>query len=111
MPHIYRVEVRPRTGLGDGRSHMTAAHQLGITSLTYCQSHRLYFLQGDLSENDVQRLATACLADPVTEQLTINNWQLTIDNSSPFIEITFLPGVTDPPAENLRKSAVLLGIN
>ena len=115
MPHIYRVEVSPRDGLIDGRFHIAVAHQLGIMGLTACQSYRLYFLQGDLAETDVQKLAEACLADPVTEQFIIRSDSQNQDSqftlhTSQFIETTFLPGVIDPLAESLLQTAVLLGI-
>ncbi|MCB8943302.1 MAG: phosphoribosylformylglycinamidine synthase subunit PurL [Ardenticatenaceae bacterium] len=118
MPHIFRVEVSPKAGLENGRSYITAAQQLGITGLRQCQSHRLYFLQGELAEEAMQRLAEACLADPVTEMWETRDWRLEIGislqspvSSLQFVETAFLPGVTDPPAANLRKTAVLLGIN
>jgi phosphoribosylformylglycinamidine synthase len=58
------------------------------------------------------------LVDPVTERLVISE-QLTVNSeNSPFtihdspftIETTLLPGVTDPPAENLIRAARLMGI-
>ena len=64
---------------------------------------------------DVERLAQELLADPVTEQFAIYDLRFTIEERSPLttnhsqftIETTLLPGVTDPPAENLRRAAEL----
>jgi phosphoribosylformylglycinamidine synthase len=53
------------------------------------------------------------LADPVTERLEIGDFQSPISNLQspiPFIDVTFLPGVTDAAADNLVRAAHLLGI-
>lgn len=81
MPHIYRVEVSPRPELANGRAYVVAAHQLGIAGLTRCQTHRLYFLLGNISQVEIIQLAQTCLADPVTEQFTIHNSPFTIHHS------------------------------
>lgn len=114
---VFRIQVMPKQQ-DNGRSHLHAAHQLGLARLTACHPSRLYFLQGDLTPAQATRLAQHLLADPVTEQFEIRDWRL--DNpitnpqspisNFPFIEITPLPGVTDPPAENIMRAAHLLGI-
>ena len=121
----YRVDVLPRLedGVMNGRSHLHAAHQLGYTQLSGCHAARIYFLQGQINADEAAHIAAELLADPVTEEwsivngqlsmvnggdsLTIDHWQLTIDH---FLEVSLLPGVTDPPAENLVKAAHLLGV-
>ena len=106
----YRIQISPKT-VNNNNKLVQAAHQLGITNLTACHPSRLVFLQGSLTEAEATRLAQALLADPVTEQFTINHSQLKIHNAQFTIETTLLPGVTDPPAENLRHAAELLGID
>lgn len=112
----YRIRISPKTAVNQTKL-VQAANQLGITSLTTCHPSRLIFLQGSLSQADAERLAQELLVDPVTERLEIGDWRLnTAQNlQSPisnlhFIETTLLPGVTDPPADNLRHAADLLGI-
>ncbi len=106
----FRVEVQTRAG-----SEMT-----GIFGVKTCRTTRLFFLQGNLAHEDVERLSRELLADPVTENFELN---LT-PNPSPLnreglsrsedeihtIDVTLLPGVTDPAAENLLRAAHLLGI-
>lgn len=111
MSTIYRVQVSGRADLARSQMGLAAIWELGLTGVTGCESQRLYFLQGGIDPAGINTLATACLADPVTEQWVVGSGQGT--DSKPvahFIEITFLPGVTDPPAENLRKAAKLLGV-
>ncbi len=61
-----------------------------------------------MSLPEVTHLAAELLADPVTEQFIV-------DDSPPHdfqhaLEVTLLPGVTDPAAENLVRAAHLLGV-
>ncbi|MDT8307389.1 MAG: phosphoribosylformylglycinamidine synthase subunit PurL [Anaerolineae bacterium] len=108
----YRVVVTPCAA--NGHSYVQTAHQLGITGLDldHVYANRLYFLQGDLNEAAVRRIAAELLADPVTEQFTIGEQsQATREGSASLIEVTLLPGVTDPPADSLVRAAHLLGID
>jgi len=80
----------------------------------------LYFLRGNLTPADVQQIAQKLLADPVTEMVTVSTLDETTSELSSArtsaqhihtIEVTLLPGVTDPAAENLLRTAHLLGIS
>ncbi len=106
----YRIQISPKTATNHAKL-VHAAHQLGLTGLTTCHASRLIFLQGNLVEADATRLAHELLTDPVTEQFTINNLPFTIPHLHFTIETTLLPGVTDPPAENLHRAAELMGIS
>lgn len=105
MP-VYRIAVSPVHPVSDEQL-IRAAHQLNLTGLKTCYAVRLFFLEGDCSQEDVARIASELLADPVTETFTIGDAAvLTGDHR---IEATFLPGVTDPAAESLVRAAHLLG--
>lgn len=73
---------------------------------------RLFFLRGAVSAVDLERLAANVLCDPVTEQFAL----MGVDVAYPLpgvehsIEVSLLPGVTDPVAENLIKVAALMGM-
>lgn len=114
----YRIEVFQRSaeGLVGTTHHVATARQLGYTNLTRCVESRLYFLRGDIPTADVRRLCEEVLADPITEAYKI----ISVDcldcpaqqaESESLIEVTLLPGVTDPAAENLLRAAQILGIN
>ncbi|MEO8608117.1 MAG: phosphoribosylformylglycinamidine synthase subunit PurL [Chloroflexota bacterium] len=106
---IFRIEVReaqdnPPTSSGD-------------TRLTNWQKIHLYFLQGDLTDEQVRKISRELLTDPVTETYSISPFAPTSPtanqnqhSNSHTIDITLLPGVTDPAAENLLRAAHLLGI-
>jgi phosphoribosylformylglycinamidine synthase II len=71
----------------------------------------LYLLEGELSPDDLQRLTSELLHDPLVQAAT---WcalsDLTEDNSSSVVEVAFKPGVTDNEAESIKIGAERLGI-
>jgi phosphoribosylformylglycinamidine synthase len=110
---IYRVTVW--VDANSPNSHwVQTAQQLDIRSLMSCHQARLFFIQGNLSTESVQRLSNI-LADPVTETFTVSLINSPDNNtSSPIaadhtIDVTLRPGVTDPVAENLTRAMQLLG--
>jgi phosphoribosylformylglycinamidine synthase len=116
-PQIFRVEVGERSSEESaGRGLVEAAHQLGIPGLRACAVERLYILQGRLATDDVMRLSRELLADPLTEQFEIAHLHTPTtsfdggESDEHIVEVTLLPGVTDPAAENLLRAARLLGV-
>ncbi|MBN1219872.1 MAG: phosphoribosylformylglycinamidine synthase subunit PurL [Anaerolineae bacterium] len=113
---IFRVQVshRPTETEAHGSALVKAAHQLGITPLDTCQIGRLFFLQGQLTLAEADRLAAELLVDPVTETFVVTpevaGRVSVLPHPTPTIEVTLLPGVTDPAAENLVRAAHLLGL-
>ncbi len=108
-----RVEVqkRPNGHFSSENRLLTMAHQSGYTSITECLPSQLYFINGQFSPDIIHQLSSELLADPVTEQYTISS-ELQIPSSSEhIIEVTLLPGVTDPVAENLLRVAHSLGLH
>ena len=88
------------------------AHALGFAHLAAVECQDLYFVEGDLTDDDLQRLATALLADPVTQQA---RWtQLPTHEPAPagqqVVEVALRPGVTDPVAHEIVRAAVELGV-
>ncbi|MBI5957865.1 MAG: phosphoribosylformylglycinamidine synthase subunit PurL, partial [Chloroflexi bacterium] len=91
---------------------LQALHSSGFTSVTHCFPSQLYFINGQFSLNDIQHLSSELLADPVTEHFSISAAHESRLPVRPghTIEVTLLPGVTDPAAENLLRAAHLLGL-
>lgn len=115
--NIYRVVVRPRQ-LADPRSigYLRDAHVLGLTSVISLECHDLYFIEGQVSRADLQRLALELLSDPITQ---IAEWgRLFLGDSSPgldknddcLIEVSLRPGVTDAVAAQIVRAARVIGI-
>ncbi len=115
----YRVEIRQRNPETAAWLMAAAAH-MGITGLTDCRVRRLFFLQGYLTRGAMDQLSRTLLADPVTEYFAVGVIGAELDTStreffveddfSHSVDVTFLPGVTDPAAASLIHTAHLLGI-
>ncbi|MFK7805773.1 MAG: phosphoribosylformylglycinamidine synthase subunit PurS, partial [Anaerolineae bacterium] len=112
----YQVLVSQRSGLETdiGKGYLQTAQQLGVKQLTSCDVSRLYFVKGDCDQAGVERLASELLADPVTESFEVTSLDSLKHNQSSdrtSIEVTLLAGVTDPAAENLMRSADMIGVS
>jgi phosphoribosylformylglycinamidine synthase II/phosphoribosylformylglycinamidine synthase I len=108
---VHRLTVYAAASHSDERL-VSAAHQLNVTALEACTPARLFFLEGELSTADADYLARELLTDPVTERYTLDGLEgnHSSSNGSHYIEVTLHPGVTDPVAENIVRSAHLMGI-
>ena len=109
----YRFVISPRR-TDDPRSagYLADAHALGLTSVSGLRCHDLYFIEGQLSEADLQRLAVELLSDPVTQDYayTCLTDQAAPSSASGVVEVALRPGVTDPVAEQIVRGARELGI-
>ncbi len=70
---IFRVEVTlyPTAVELKNNKLVSAAHQLGVTTLNTCSVGRLFFLQGNLTLSDVTQITERLLVDPVTEAFVV----------------------------------------
>jgi phosphoribosylformylglycinamidine synthase subunit PurSL len=108
----YRIEVSPKNAR-DSRAVELLAQiaRLGIEHVQQARVSDIYFLRGDLSPAELERLAEELLADPIVETYRLTSPPLGgIEGGNLVIEVGFRPGVTDPVAENLLQRAHLLGI-
>jgi phosphoribosylformylglycinamidine synthase len=116
---VYRFVVRPRTP-GDPRSTGTLsdAQALGMQQVTAIQCTDLYFIEGQLDEMQLHRLAFELLCDPLTQQAEWRALHLMADpdqshasQGAHLVEVALRPGVTDPVAEQIVRAAHVLGLN
>lgn len=112
-PAVYRFVVRPLAS-SDPRSHslLMDAHALGLTAITNITCYDLYFLKGDLTPAQAERLGKALLHDPITQTIecTPIETPLPILTDTWRIETALRPGVTDPVAEQIVRAAHAIGI-
>jgi len=110
---VYRVEVRLRDHFNDPHAEGIRAQirELGIDSVEAVRFARLFFLAGELSGEDVGRVAEQLLADPVTERFTLGG-----SGSRPagpagcVVEVHLKPGVTDPVAASAETAIADMGL-
>lgn len=94
---------------------LSDAHALGFHDLQRIKCQDLYFIEGQLSQEEMQQLALKLLSDPVTQ--TVESSILNVErNLSAFqhstfkiVDVALRPGVTDPVAEQIVRAAHELG--
>jgi len=111
---VFRVEVGPRRP-GDSDTHfLRRARQAEFATLTTAHLTRLFFLQGEITKSEVEQLAQTLLTDPVTETFTVRRLDRGEEEEpvagSHLVDVTLLPGVTDPAATSLVQAAHHLGV-
>lgn len=84
------------------------AHALGFMQLKKITIEDLYFIEGQLTQKELQELALKLFTDPVTQSAS---WiELPAPLTSPqtdsvFVEVSLRPGVTDPVAEQIVRAS------
>ena len=123
---LWEVDVHLRDAAGDhaARALVAGAAELGIAGCTRAKTATGWLIEGDLSRADVERLAAAVLADPVTETFTVaeaGDAALVAPAAlglSPadahglptVLHVLPRAGVTDPAAETALEACGLLGL-
>ncbi len=84
---------------------------LGIDGVDRVRYVRLYALHGVLSDDQVGRITTDLLTDPVTQEyLRTDSDTLPVDSGEWGVEVWYRPGVTDAVGETTLKGGRDLGI-
>jgi phosphoribosylformylglycinamidine synthase subunit PurSL len=114
MMPIYKYLVHNKNNDPRNGGYLKAAHALGYKHLKSIQVQDLYFIEGQLSQDDLQQLALKLLSDPVTQ---IAEWRelpsslSTSEDDSVILEAALRPGVTDPVAKQIVRAAYELNLN
>jgi len=94
--------------------YLSDALALGFHNLKRIECQDLYFIESQLSQEDLQQLALKLLSDPVTQAIT---WDA-LPASSPMpktdsviLEVSLRPGVTDSVASEIVRAAHELGLH
>ena len=109
----YRIEVFWQADAPDGRSAdlLSRVAQLGLEHVRQVQVSDLYFLRGDLSPAEQERLANELLTDPIVEGFCFQSTDTsTLNEKASIVEVGYRPGVTDIVAVHLLHRAQMLGI-
>src|SRR5512134_3392881 len=113
MP-IYKFLVHNKTNDPRNGGYLMDAHALGFQHLKSIQVQDLYFIEGQLSQEDLQQLALKLLSDPVTQVAVWTELPSALskpEDASVIVEVALRPGVTDPVAEQLIRAAHELNLN
>ncbi len=99
---VHRIEVHPQPHAGDPIADAVTrdAAALGM-AISACRSARVYLIEADLNPDQLDRLTSGLLADPVTETATVGASDLA---DAVLIEVHPLPGVMDPAAASVKNA-------
>ena len=108
----WQIEVRFRPGAHD--AHGKAVHDevrdLGIAGVEGVEFARLFFLEADAPAEDVQRVATDLLTDPVVERYVLSDGEAAEPDPRPSVTVRRKPGVMDPVALSTVQAAADMGV-
>jgi phosphoribosylformylglycinamidine synthase II len=111
---VHRFIVRFNR-LDDPRSlgFLADARALGFEQLKLIRCQDIYFVEGQLSAEKCRQLALQLLTDPVTqscEWVELPEADPNLEPGAVMVEVALRPGVTDPVADEIVRSARELGI-
>jgi phosphoribosylformylglycinamidine synthase subunit PurSL len=110
---IYRFITRSKESEPRAHTYMSDARALGFNALRRITCQDLYFIEGQLSQETCRQLALKLLMDPVTQTCSWDELPAlpsALEPDTVMIEVSFLPGVTDPVAEQIIRAAHELGL-
>ncbi|GAB4484675.1 MAG: phosphoribosylformylglycinamidine synthase subunit PurL [Anaerolineales bacterium] len=107
---IYRFVVRFNQPDPRSAGYLADARALGFDTLQRLECQDLYFIEGQLSQEECRQLALKLLSDPVVQTVTSSAFQAAGgERSEKVVEVAYRPGVTDPVAEQIVRAAQELG--
>jgi phosphoribosylformylglycinamidine (FGAM) synthase PurS component len=92
---------------------LVSARALGFHQLKRAECHDLYFIESQLSQEELQQLALTLLSDSVTQSISWDEMPAPLSSSetdSVILEVSLRPGVTDPVAAEIVRAAHELGL-
>jgi len=95
-------------------SFLKEAQALGFRALQEIMVQDIYFIEGQLSQEDCRQLTLKLLTDPVTQSASWMELPAPLSAPEPdtvILEVALRPGVTDPVAEQIVRAAHELGFN
>ncbi|MDO8567569.1 MAG: phosphoribosylformylglycinamidine synthase subunit PurS, partial [Dehalococcoidales bacterium] len=110
---MHRIEVCLKPGLPDvrGSGLVKDISDLGITTVSRAHVSDIYWLNADLTDDELGVICRNLLADPVTQDYSANSAVTGPKNRSAHtVEVAYNAGVTDPVEESLLKAIRDLGL-
>jgi len=110
----WRFAVRTRPGFPDAEAQAVASDisDLGIPGVEGVEIVRIYYVTGDLTQEQIQRLGERLLTDPILEEWEVrplSAWRAEPSHDG-VVEVAYHPGVRDPVEDSLKKGALDLEI-
>ena len=114
---LWEIDVVPADPAGDhaARALVAAAAELGVAGCDRACTAAAWLIEGELSRDDVVRLAAEVLADPVTEAFTVAEvgaaeLAAARGGLATVLHVLPRPGVTDPAGQSAGDACGLVGL-
>jgi phosphoribosylformylglycinamidine (FGAM) synthase-like enzyme/phosphoribosylformylglycinamidine (FGAM) synthase PurS component len=96
---VHRIQIHPTEHAGDPRaSEFVHRAELLGTTIERATSARIFLVEGEFSEDQLDSIVTQLLCNPVVETVTHGSTEPNPDAT--LVEVHPLPGVMDPPAQS-----------
>ncbi|MFC1941998.1 phosphoribosylformylglycinamidine synthase subunit PurL [Chloroflexota bacterium] len=107
---MFRIEVSVKDGFTDPRAGALQKDisDLGIIAVTRVSVSDIYFLEGKISEAELNTIGRELLTDPIVGQYSYR--ETPPPDDAHLVEVAYNPGVMDPVVESVRKGINDLGI-
>lgn len=110
---LYRFISQFRFSDPRAEVYLAAARALGFNNLRRIICQDLYFIEGQLSQENCRQLALNLLTDPVSQSVTWTELPASATELEPdplILEVVLRPGVMDPVADEIVRAGHELGI-
>ena len=112
----WKVEVSLKSNINDavGSGIVEDIKDLGITDVEKVRTAQLYWLNGDITETELETICVALLTDAITQRYAYSSSDKGPGapiNNAWIVEVNFKPGVTDAVGDSVMKGIRDLGIS
>jgi phosphoribosylformylglycinamidine synthase len=106
----WKVEVSYKPEVPDTVGHgiLEDIADLGISGVNSVRTATVYWIEGSLDAQAIDRIGTELLADPITQIYTFATQNDTVKDWT--LEVQFKPGVTDAVGDSTVKGIADLGV-
>lgn len=107
----WKVEVSYKPDITDavGKGILEDITDLGISGVESVRTAIIYWIEGTLEFDEINRIGTELLADPITQVFYLNTKN---ENTKDWtVEVSFKPGVTDAVGDSTVKGINDIGIS
>jgi phosphoribosylformylglycinamidine synthase subunit PurSL len=111
---LWEIAIEPSEGTDrEGARVLNEATSIGLGSIRSVESGRSFLVESDVAPNELQRLASAALADPVVERFTVRRLPAADgeQNGRKVLNVLLKPGVTDNVGLSTRDALRAAGLD
>lgn len=111
LNQMHRIAITCNNNQVDptGQRILRACHEIGLTSVHEVRFTRLFFLDGNLNDAALHRIATELLADPITDSFQLGKEGG--DSAEQVVEVHLKAGVMDPVAASAEMAIRDMGLS